>query len=348
MRAPRAAPICQRTGLILCALLLLLAYFFAKPDDALGGRPIPPVFENCLVYNCATITVGSSGGKGYGTIKSSPEGINCTVTAGVDSGACEHTFLFSESSLTVKLTFTAGPGTVLAPPPKDFLEVVHDIPLVDEQKTSVSWTFVLTQHTLSVTKTGAGTGKVTSSPPGFDCPSTCAQTYEYGTQVAVTATPDAGAVFKAWTGACAGQGATCTLTIQADSATNVVFELPEATGGATGGSTETALGATKSGKADAAVAASVVRTRSSKSPLGKRIVQLELNLKENVSATLILRRAKKTLLTKQLTRVRPGNRLLTLRIPKGIGKGKATLVFKFKDPVGNTFSGSRAIKIAAL
>jgi hypothetical protein len=157
-------------------------------------------------------------------------------------------------------------------------------------------------------------------------------------------------------GACAGQGATCTLTIQAATSTNAVFELPTAAGGSNGGSTETALGTntsgtagtTTSGKVDKTVTAKVVRTRGSKSPRGKRIVQLELNLEENVVATFTLLRGKKTLLTKQLTTIRPGNRLLTLRIPKGVGKGKATLVFKLKDPAGNTFSGRRSIKIAAL
>jgi hypothetical protein len=147
------------------------------------------------------------------------------------------------------------------------------------------------------------------------------------------------------------------LTIQAATATNVVFELPGVSGGGGGGGgTETALGANTSGtsgaatsnKTDKAVAAGVVRTRSSKSPLGKRILQLELNLEENVSATLTLRRGKKTLLTKQLTRIRPGNRLLTLVIPKRVGKGKATLVFKLTDPAGNTLSGRRAVKIATL
>ena len=37
------------------------------------------------------------------------------------------------------------------------------------------------------------------------------EAFDYGTSVSLTATRDAGAVFKTWTGACNGQGATCSL-----------------------------------------------------------------------------------------------------------------------------------------
>jgi hypothetical protein len=62
---------------------------------------------------------------------------------------------------------------------------------------------------LSVTKAGTGTGRVTSVPAGIDCGPDCAETVPEGTPVTVVAQPDAGSVFSGWSGAgCFGTG-TC-------------------------------------------------------------------------------------------------------------------------------------------
>jgi hypothetical protein len=54
--------------------------------------------------------------------------------------------------------------------------------------------------TLTVSKTGTGTGSVSSSPAGITCGGTCASSFDYGTVVTLTATPDAGSVFTGWSG----------------------------------------------------------------------------------------------------------------------------------------------------
>jgi hypothetical protein len=69
----------------------------------------------------------------------------------------------------------------------------------------------LTQ-TLSVGKTGNGTGTVTSSPAGINCGSTCSHAYPTGATVTLTATPAAGSTFAGWSGACAGTGS-CKVTM---------------------------------------------------------------------------------------------------------------------------------------
>lgn len=53
---------------------------------------------------------------------------------------------------------------------------------------------------LIVTKSGVGTGTVTSSPTGIDCGSTCTANFPASSQVSLTATADANSAFTSWTG----------------------------------------------------------------------------------------------------------------------------------------------------
>ena len=82
---------------------------------------------------------------------------------------------------------------------------------------------VVTTYALTVALTGTGTGQVTSSPAGIACPGDCSKRYVTGTAVTLTATPDAVSTFTGWTGACAGQGNACTVTLGADASTTATF-----------------------------------------------------------------------------------------------------------------------------
>src|SRR5262249_154963 len=53
---------------------------------------------------------------------------------------------------------------------------------------------------LSVTKTGAGTGTVTSLPAGISCGSTCVAAFAEGAAVTLSATPGVNSVFAGWGG----------------------------------------------------------------------------------------------------------------------------------------------------
>ncbi|MBV8855817.1 MAG: hypothetical protein JOZ02_02550 [Acidobacteria bacterium] len=65
----------------------------------------------------------------------------------------------------------------------------------------------------SVTVGIAGGGKVASADRLISCGSKCGASYEANTQVTLTASANSGSVFTGWTGACAGQQATCTLSV---------------------------------------------------------------------------------------------------------------------------------------
>jgi hypothetical protein len=78
----------------------------------------------------------------------------------------------------------------------------------------VRTTAVFDQASLvEVTRVGSdgGFGNVTSTPAGLDCGAVCMATFDPGQLVTLTATPDAGARFVGWSGACAGTAPTCTL-----------------------------------------------------------------------------------------------------------------------------------------
>jgi GH25 family lysozyme M1 (1,4-beta-N-acetylmuramidase) len=66
-------------------------------------------------------------------------------------------------------------------------------------------------------------GVVTTTPARFACSSTCSANFDPGTQVTLTATPNAGAVFLGWGGGCSGSDPTCTVTMDGDRAVTASF-----------------------------------------------------------------------------------------------------------------------------
>jgi len=69
-----------------------------------------------------------------------------------------------------------------------------------------------TLQTLTVSLAGTGTGSVTSTPAGIDCPSTCATGFNVGTMVTLTPMAAVGSGFAGWSGSCSGTGA-CVVTL---------------------------------------------------------------------------------------------------------------------------------------
>ena len=85
---------------------------------------------------------------------------------------------------------------------------------------TISASFTLTQRTSTVESPSNGT----VSGPGIGCPGDCVESYDHGTEVALTATPAENYVFAGWTGDCSGTGA-CTLTMGVNKSVGATFTL---------------------------------------------------------------------------------------------------------------------------
>jgi hypothetical protein len=79
---------------------------------------------------------------------------------------------------------------------------------------------------LTVSESGAGSGQVTSSPPGINCSASsnqCTAPFAVGTQVTLTASAAAGSAFAGWSGGGCSGTSTCTITPIASTTVTATF-----------------------------------------------------------------------------------------------------------------------------
>ena len=81
-----------------------------------------------------------------------------------------------------------------------------------------------TDITLTVIKTGQGSGSIDSAPGGIACGEDCSEVFTAETAVTLTATADAGSVFAGWGGACSGSELTCEVTLNQSTQVTASFE----------------------------------------------------------------------------------------------------------------------------
>ncbi len=162
------------------------------------------------------LTVTRSG-NGSGTVTSSPPGIDCGTDC---SESFNHgTVVTLTATPAASSTFVSWSGCTVTSTNPNMCKVTMT------SSRSVTATFALKTHPLSVVKDGTGSGTVASSPPGIDCGTDCSEPYNHGTLVTLTATPADGSVFTGWSGGgCTGTN-TCTVEITAATTVTATFAL---------------------------------------------------------------------------------------------------------------------------
>ncbi|MBK5278526.1 MAG: C39 family peptidase [Bacteroidia bacterium] len=89
---------------------------------------------------------------------------------------------------------------------------------------------LIPSYSLSISKSGAGTGSVTSTSsvsPVINCDSVCSYLLVQNTSVSLNATPKPGNIFTGWSGACTGKGP-CSVTMSSPQSVSANF-VPEIT-----------------------------------------------------------------------------------------------------------------------
>ena len=161
-----------------------------------------------------TFTLSASlAGAGSGSVMSSPAGIDC----GAD---CSEAYGYNTM---VTLTATPAVGSVFDGWSGDCTGT-DPCNVTMDQARSVTAAFSVATFELTVNLAGPGSGSVTSSPAGIDCGSDCSETYDYNTEVTLTAAPAVGSVFGGWGGACTGTDPCVVAMDQARSVT-ATFEI---------------------------------------------------------------------------------------------------------------------------
>jgi hypothetical protein len=154
-------------------------------------------------------------GSGSGTVSSSPSGIDCGSTC-----AAEYA-----SGTPVTLSAVAAQGSVFAGWSGGGCAGTGVCLVTLTAVTAVTATFDPAGPTfaLTVTRAGAGSGTVSSTPSGIACGITCSTAFSAGAVVTLSAAALPGSQFAGWSGGgCAGTGA-CVVTLTADVAVTATF-----------------------------------------------------------------------------------------------------------------------------
>jgi hypothetical protein len=183
-------------------------------DNSTAEKSITVTVSNTTTQQFAlTINVVktiTSSGTGNGTVLSTPAGINNC------SGTCSASYY---SGTTVTLTATPANGSTFGGWSGTGCTNGNVTMNANISCTATFNSIAPQTYTLTVVRSGAGTGTVTSSPAGINCGSACSASYN--TAVILTATAAAGSNFAGWSGTGCTDGnvimsanTTCTASFQ--------------------------------------------------------------------------------------------------------------------------------------
>ena len=159
------------------------------------------------------LTVAKSG-TGTGSVASTPSGISCGTV-------CSASYPAGGS---VTLTATAAAGSAFTGWSGECTGTGTCTVTMDGDH-SVTADFEAVQPTLTVTRAGNGSGKVTSTPTGISCGTACSASFKSGTSVTLKASAAAGSRFTGWSGDCTGTSTSCKLKLTANRAATATFAL---------------------------------------------------------------------------------------------------------------------------
>jgi len=160
-----------------------------------------------LIVNVLKNATGS--GVGNGTVTSNPAGINCGST-------CSASY---SSGTIITLTATPASGSTFG----GWTGCTNGVVTLTANSTCTA-TFnpaAPQTYTLTIAKSGSGTGTVTTSPTGINCGSSCSASFNSGTTVTLTATPAADSSFTGWSGTGCTSG---NLTMTANTSCTATFD----------------------------------------------------------------------------------------------------------------------------
>jgi len=142
----------------------------------------------------------------------SGNGIDCTA----NTGTCN---VMLDDGTAVALSAAPGTGAVFNGWTGGYCSGTGTCSFSLTQDSTVGATFTQ-QYSLSVAKSGGGTGTVSGN--GIDCGAVCSLNLDAGTAVSLTATADSSSVFTGWSGDCSGTGL-CTTTMNAGHTVTATF-----------------------------------------------------------------------------------------------------------------------------
>ncbi|HWY57391.1 MAG TPA: alkaline phosphatase family protein [Terriglobales bacterium] len=170
------------------------------------------------VQGTALLSVALAG-SGSGTVTSNPAGINCgtTCTAPFNTGT------------PVTLTETPAQNSIFAGWSVSSCGNNSTCVVTLSANDNVTATFNIMQSApvLTVVLAGTGTGTVTSSPTGINCPQQCSASFATGTQVTLTETPTGSSTFAGWSVSSCGTNPTCMVTMNANQQVIATFSGPQ-------------------------------------------------------------------------------------------------------------------------
>jgi hypothetical protein len=152
-------------------------------------------------------------GTGSGTVSSVPPGIACGIT-------CTHYYDFNT---LITLSTVASTGSTFTGWNGEGCTGTGSCPVTMSAARSVTASFTLNQYQLSVTKSGNGSGTVTSLPAGISCGATCTSNFDHKTVVTLTAMPSPSWNFFGWEGDLVSATNPITITMDKNKSIAAVF-----------------------------------------------------------------------------------------------------------------------------